>query len=117
MGEAGEALERAIVGAGRQGGVRILGPNTIGLLNTFEKVFATFTQYGTGETPAGPVGFVTQSGAFGPAIAALARRRGLGLGSLVNTGNACDFDFDSIAGPGPDGQRVPLRTRQLEALP
>src|SRR3546814_6608133 len=106
MGEAGEALERAIGEAGREGGVRILGPNTIGLLNSFEKVFATFTQYGTGETPAGPVGFVTQSGAFGTAIAALARRRGLSLGYFVNTGNECDVDFASIAGAVLDDPRV-----------
>src|SRR3546814_4960755 len=45
MGEAGEALEHAIVEAGREGGVRILGPNTIGLLNSFEKVFDTLPQY------------------------------------------------------------------------
>src|SRR5690606_35040662 len=44
----------------------------------------------------GPVAFVTQSGAFGTAIAALARRRGLGLGYFVNTGNETDVSFAEV---------------------
>src|SRR3546814_17425029 len=70
MGEAGEALERAIVEAGRPGGVRILGPNTSGLLHSLEEVFPTFPPFGPGETPGGPGRFVTPSGPFRPAGAA-----------------------------------------------
>jgi len=72
-GEQGRALEAELVRAARAAGVRMLGPNNLGLINAFERVAATFSQYANGETPAGPVGFVTQSGAFGTAIAALAR--------------------------------------------
>ena len=93
MGEDGRALEASIVAAARRNGLRLCGPNTLGLINAFEKVYATFTQYGMGPTLSGPVGFVTQSGAFGTAIAALARRKGMGLGYFVNTGNETDVTF------------------------
>ncbi len=96
MGEEGRALEIELVRAARAAGVRMLGPNNLGLINAFERVLATFSQYANGETPAGPIGFVTQSGAFGTAIAALARRRGLGLGYFVNTGNEADISFAEL---------------------
>lgn len=92
-GKAGRELERAVVAAAREAGVRLCGPNCLGLINAFDQVIATFSQFAEGETPAGPVGFVTQSGAFGTAIAALARRRGIGLGYFVNTGNEGDVSF------------------------
>jgi len=95
-GEEGRVLETELVRAARAAGVRMLGPNNLGLINAFERVLATFSQYANGETAAGPVGFVTQSGAFGTAIAALARRRGLGLGYFVNTGNEADISLAEV---------------------
>ncbi len=90
MGQAGRALEADLLAAAREGGVRLCGPNCLGLINAFDRAIATFSQFGAGDVPAGPVAFVTQSGAFGSAIATLARRRHLGLGYFVNTGNECD---------------------------
>lgn len=96
MGEEGRALEEQLKHAAQRAGIRLCGPNCLGFINAFEKVTATFSQYADGPTPAGPVGFVTQSGAFGTAIAALARNRGLGLGYFINTGNEADVDFVQI---------------------
>jgi acyl-CoA synthetase (NDP forming) len=96
MGAQGHALEDELVTAAREGGVRLCGPNCLGLVNSFDRVIATFSQYGSGEVLEGPVGFVTQSGAFGSAIATLARRRHLGLGYFVNTGNECDATLVEI---------------------
>jgi acetyltransferase len=93
MGAEGRALEDALLATARTAGLRLCGPNTLGLINAFERVYATFTQYGMGPTLSGPVGFVSQSGAFGTAIAALARRRGMGLGYFINTGNERDVTF------------------------
>lgn len=95
-GAEGRTLEAELVRAAREAGVRVLGPNNLGLINAFERMLATFSQYANGPTPAGPIGFVTQSGAFGTAIAALARLRGLGLGYFVNTGNEADISFAEI---------------------
>jgi acyl-CoA synthetase (NDP forming) len=95
-GQEGRELEDKLRDIARRHGIRLCGPNTLGLLNAFDKVYATFSQYGMGETGPGPVGFVTQSGAFGTAIAALARNRGMGLGYFVNTGNESDVTFADV---------------------
>jgi acetyltransferase len=93
MGEEGRALERQVAELARRSGLRLCGPNTLGFMNTFDRVMATFSQAGEGETPPGPVAFVTQSGAFGTAIFALARQRGLSFGYFVNSGNEADLEF------------------------
>jgi len=115
-GAAGAALEQALEQAAREAGVRVLGPNNLGLINAFERVFATFSQFAAGPAPAGPVGFVTQSGAFGTAIAALARRRGIGLGYFVNTGNECDIRFDEVIGEILDDERIRVVAGYVEGL-
>lgn len=93
LGVEGARLEAELKARAHAAGMRICGPNCLGLVNAFDRVIATFGQYGDGPTPPGPVAFVTQSGAFGTAIAALARRRDLGLGYFVNTGNEADVTF------------------------
>ncbi|MDP1717936.1 MAG: CoA-binding protein, partial [Burkholderiales bacterium] len=95
-GDAGRVLENEAIAAARESGLRLCGPNCLGLINAFENVIATFGQFAEGDTPSGPVGFATQSGAFGTAIAALARRRSLGLGYFLNNGNECDVDFVQV---------------------
>src|SRR3569623_1984781 len=98
LGDEGRKHEQEVVAAARENGLRLCGPNCLGLINSFDSVLATFSQYADSDTPSGPIGFVTQSGAFGTAIAALARRRGLGLGYFVNTGNEADLTFSEIMG-------------------
>lgn len=115
-GDAGRALEQEAIAAARASGLRLCGPNCLGLINAFDKVIATFGQFAEGDTPAGPVGFVTQSGAFGTAIAALARRRGLGLGYFINTGNEGDVDFVQVMREVLGDPRVRVGAGYLEGL-
>ena len=115
-GEAGRALEQEAAGAARASGLRLLGPNCLGCINAWSNAMATFGQYAEGETPPGPVAFVTQSGAFGTAIAALARRRGLGLGYFVNTGNEADIDFVEVMSALIEDPRVTVGAGYLEGL-
>ncbi|MGJ3260976.1 MAG: acetate--CoA ligase family protein [Rhodospirillales bacterium] len=116
MGEEGRALEQQAVETAARYGVRLCGPNTLGLINAFENVYATFTQYGMGETRPGPVGFVTQSGAFGTAIAALARRREMGLGYFVNTGNESDVTFADVMANVIVDPRINVGAGYIEGL-
>lgn len=116
MGEAGRALEAEVLENARRHGIRLCGPNTLGLINAFDRVFATFTQFGLGDTPAGPIAFITQSGAFGTAIAALARQRGLGLGYFVNTGNESDVTFADVAGRVLADPRTAVGAGYIEGL-
>ena len=96
--------------------MRLCGPNCLGLINAFERVIATFSQFADGATPAGPVGFVTQSGAFGTAIAALARRRELGLGYFVNTGNESDVTFAQVMREVIADPRIRVGAGYIEGL-
>lgn len=115
-GEAGREQERALAQAARDAGIRICGPNCLGLINAWDRVIATFGQFADGPTPAGPVAFVTQSGAFGTAIAALARQRALGMGYFINTGNECDVDFVQMMRAVIPDERIRTGAGYLEGL-
>jgi acyl-CoA synthetase (NDP forming) len=115
-GPAGRALEQQVIAAARAAGLRLCGPNCLGLINAFDRVIATFGQFADGDTPPGPVGFVTQSGAFGTAIAALARRRALGLGYFVNTGNEGDVTFAQVMREVLADPRIKVGAGYIEGL-
>lgn len=93
LGAEGAAAQRELAEISRAGGLRFCGPNAVGIVNAFEGVTASFSEYLEGPAPPGPVAFVSQSGAFGTAIAVLARQRQLGLGYYINTGNEADIDI------------------------
>ena len=116
IGAHGRDLETEITLVAREFGMRLCGPNCLGLINAFERVIATFGQYADGATPPGPVGFVTQSGAFGTAIAALARRRELGLGYFVNTGNESDVTFAQVMREVLADPRIKVGAGYIEGL-
>ena len=74
-------------------GMRVLGPNSLGLFNTADRFFGTFATALDGAWPRdGVVGVATQSGAFGSYFFGLAQARGLGFSHFVATGNECDID-------------------------
>lgn len=115
-GAKGAALEQELIEAAAQAGIALCGPNCLGFINAFENVYATFSQYADGETGAGPVAFVTQSGAFGTAIAALIRQRGLGLGYFINTGNQADLTFNELMMAVVEDPRIKVAAGYLEGL-
>lgn len=116
MGAAGKAMEEALAEKAGSLGMVLCGPNCLGFINAFENVYATFSQYADGATAAGPIAFVTQSGAFGTAIAALVRQRGLGLGYFINTGNEADVSFAELMMAVIEDPRVRVAAGYLEGL-
>jgi acetyltransferase len=117
MGAEGLAMEQALADCARGYGMVLCGPNCLGFINAFENVYATFSQYADGEiSGAGPIAFVTQSGAFGTAIAALASDRGLGLGYFINTGNQADLDFSELMLSVIEDPRIRVAAGYLEGL-
>lgn len=89
----GRALQDRIVGLCRDAGVRMVGPNSLGLLNVPTRFFATFSTALNGLKPRpGPIALATQSGAFGSAAYGAASLRGLGFSKIVATGNEADVD-------------------------
>ena len=94
-GEAGRALERRIFELVRHSGMRMVGPNCMGVLNTDPaiRLNATFSPI---EPPHGNIGMFSQSGALGIAILDLARVRNLGLSSFVSGGNRADVSNNDL---------------------
>ena len=116
IGKSGKLLEKKILNISCKFNIRICGPNCLGVINAFDKVFATFSQYGMKKTNPGPIGFVSQSGAFGTAIAALARERDLGLGYFVNTGNETDISFSECMEYILNDKRIKVGAGYIEGV-
>ena len=90
-GTEGAARQRRMGGIARASGMRILGPNCLGVYNAAIGFFATFSTILDLHRPRpGPVAIVSQSGAYGSHLGLLARRRRIGVGLWVTTGNECD---------------------------
>ena len=74
-------------------GMRVVGPNCMGVMNVYEGVLGTFSSsFESGLPKPGRISVVSQSGAFGAHCFVLARERGLGLNLWATTGNECDVD-------------------------
>ena len=87
----GAARERRMGDIARASGMRILGPNCLGVYNAAIGYFATFTTTVDVLRPRpGSVAIVSQSGAYGSHLGLLARRRRIDVGLWVTTGNECD---------------------------
>lgn len=87
-GPAGGALEREIAEKARSHGIRLLGPNCLGLVSTGARLNASFA---AGMVPEGSISFMSQSGALGTAILDWAGGEGLGLAHFVSLGNRADI--------------------------
>ncbi len=90
-GPEGEQLERDMILAAQQSGVRIIGPNCVGVSNS--RVFnGTFTMM----PERGNIAFVSQSGALGGMSIYLTRARRIGMSKFASIGNAADISFPEI---------------------
>lgn len=91
-GAPGQALEAELVAFARQHGIRLLGPNCIGLVNTGEHLVAGFSPlFERMEFARGTIGLVAQSGALGFGIASLLMEKGHHLSKIITTGNEADL--------------------------
>jgi len=98
FGEAGPSglhAELRLVGEARAHGMRVVGPNALGVLNTDPAIRLNATL--APRLPArGRTGFFCQSGALGTAILADAESRGLGLSTFVSAGNRADVSGNDL---------------------
>jgi acetyltransferase len=97
IGGEGEDLQRAVTDLARGNGIRILGPNSLGLINLRNSVMASFAHIVDLEPgPRGTLGFVTQSGAFGAMMYSEATDAGVGFSSFTSVGNEADAEFSDF---------------------
>jgi acetyl coenzyme A synthetase (ADP forming)-like protein len=93
LGGGGTARQAELLAICRAAGMRLVGPNCLGVLNTVTGLNASFAPEAP---PDGHVAFASQSGAFGIAAVAEAARRGLGISSFVSTGNKADLSGNDL---------------------
>ncbi len=94
-GADGAVAQRRLVRAAHAAGMRIIGPNCLGMANTSTEVRLNATLAPRLPVP-GRVGLFSQSGAFGVALLAEMERRGLGLSSFVSAGNRADVSGNDL---------------------
>jgi len=88
----GKALQDELAGAARAGGMRLIGPNCLGIYTPRGRV--TFAEIGPAET--GPVGIVSQSGGLGTDIIRRGLTRGLKFSGLITVGNCADIEPNDL---------------------
>ncbi|MEX2419878.1 MAG: GNAT family N-acetyltransferase [Acidimicrobiia bacterium] len=94
-GPEGGALEKELLQVVRDGGMRMVGPNCMGLLNTDPAVRLDVT-FAPTFPPQGNVGMSSQSGALGIAILDHARRLDIGISTFVSVGNKADVSANDL---------------------
>ncbi len=97
--EAGAAMQERLVAAARRHGMRMLGPNCLGLFNAAIGFYPIFSlSFEQGWPIRGNIGIASQSGAYGTHVFAVARQRGLGTTVCVTTGNEADVSLGEAIG-------------------
>ena len=94
-GEQGSRRQQQLLAVCRDAGMRIVGPNCLGVMNTADVVQLNATFAPNPPTP-GRVGFMSQSGGLGIAIVEAAGRAGVGLSSFVSVGNKVDLSGNDM---------------------
>ena len=95
VGEEGAAQERELVRIVRQAGMRMVGPNCMGLLNTAAEVELNGT-FAPVFPPRGNIAMSSQSGALGISILDYARSGGIGISQFVSVGNKADVSGNDL---------------------
>ena len=94
-GEAGLALQKQLLEKVRGYGMRMIGPNCMGLLNTDPSILLN-ASFSPVFPPPGRIAMSSQSGALGLAILALAAERRLGISTFASVGNKADVSGNDL---------------------
>jgi acetyltransferase len=93
VGPVGVELERQVLEEARKGGMRLIGPNCLGVMNPHNGLNATFA---TTIARPGNVGFISQSGALCTAILDWSLSENVGFSSFVSIGSMLDVDWGDL---------------------
>jgi acetate---CoA ligase (ADP-forming) len=114
-GDAGVALQAELVEKIRAAGVRLIGPNCMGIINTDPRfrVNATFSPV---YPPEGRIAFSTQSGALGLAILDYVNRLNIGMSSFASIGNKADVSGNDLIQYWAEDPRTDVILLYLESF-
>ncbi len=95
VGGAGIERERELRDVVASSGIRMVGPNCLGVINTEPGVRMNAT-FAPNMPPPGPVGFISQSGAMGLSVLDYAQSLGIGISMFVSSGNKADVSGNDL---------------------
>ncbi|PJG52037.1 6-carboxyhexanoate--CoA ligase [Bradyrhizobium forestalis] len=114
-GAEGAARQQQLMQAA--GSMRLLGPNTIGLVNLTDNIVLSASgALAIDHFPAGPIGLVSQSGGILGAILSRAAARGVGLSKLVSTSNEADLELADFIDFLADDSATKVIALYIEAI-
>jgi len=106
IGPEGARQQQVLTDLSRRTGMRIIGPNCMGLFNSAANAYMTFTQVLNDIRPVERgLALISQSGGYGSGVLKLAATRNLQFGTWITTGNECDVEVGSLLealAPRPD---------------
>ena len=114
-GVEGELAEKRILEKIKKSGARLVGPNCMGVINTFNdiKLNATFAA----EKPeTGNIAFLSQSGAIGAAVLNSLRETDIRFGHFISVGNKADISENELLGFWNEDERIKTLTFYLESF-
>lgn len=113
VGFEGVAMEKELIAIGKQHGVRLIGPNCLGIIDTYAPLQASFA---LGMPKQGKIAFMSQSGALCTSILDMALADGIGFSRFVSLGNKADLneiDFLQVWGEDRNSRVI---TAYLEGI-
>jgi acyl-CoA synthetase (NDP forming) len=112
VGEEGKGFEQAMVEVARSGGIRLVGPNCMGIWSAAGQLSLSFPL----APKAGPIAFISQSGTFGVAMAQVASSKGYGLSKFISIGNQADLEVSDYLDYLADDEDTKVIVLYLEGL-
>jgi len=113
-GMEGLERERELIDIAKECGIRLIGPNCLGVIDTITPMNASFS---AGTPPSGPMAFMSQSGALGTAILDWAQAGRLGLAKFVSLGNKADVSEIDLLEAWADDPNTNVIMMYSEGLP
>ncbi len=115
IGPEGAKLQEELVGVCRESGMRLIGPNCMGIVNTDPDVRLN-GQFAAPVSAPGRIGFLSQSGALGYVIIDQAKKLGLGMSSFISVGNKADISGNDLIQYWEEDENTDLILLHLESF-
>lgn len=109
----GAKRERQLIEKAKDYGIRILGPNCLGIIDTECPINATFSPH---MPPRGKIGFISQSGALGTSILDWAKTNKIGFSKFVSLGNKADISENDLFDDWENEKDTEVITAYLEGV-
>ncbi|MDP1672322.1 MAG: CoA-binding protein, partial [Burkholderiales bacterium] len=114
--ESGAEMQRRLDAAIAKSGVRVVGPNCVGVMNVTKRAYMAFGGALSDKSlKSGPLAIVSQSGGFGQSMMTFANAHGVGSNYVVSCGNEADLSFFDFAHDFLDRDDVKMIATYMEA--